>query len=416
MKKQTRKHKANSIFLASLCVSAAAMSQEGGIDLGSIPPEALEGVKSGKISLSDILSGIKFNFMTDYEALISEEYQVRIREEGFSVISESLNEGNLVLMTGCFISTIVLMLFFQDVFFGSSSRDKVDDDDDEEEIEPPRDFTVEQLRDFDGVKNEKIYIAMRGEVYDVSDAKDYYGVGSSYHCFAGRDASRAMAKLSFDEEELSNQNLDDLGIFEKDVLQNWIDKFKYGKQYPVVGNLTFPHVGERKRVFTVSELAKFKGEGPSTEATATGDDGKDGKDGKTVTVTEAETSKPGVQDLLPGRVNREILMCVRGKVFDVSYGGVSMYGKGEAYHIFAGIDASRALAKMSFDEGDVTSRDLSDLTESQVKTLDDWEKKYLEAKKYPVVGVMEGGTEEEMAAASAALYVLPAHVRPKASQ
>ena len=383
------------------------MSQEDGVDLGNIPPEALEGVKSGKISLADILSGVKYNFMTDYEALISDEYQVRIREEGFSVLSESLNDGNLVLMTACFISTIILVLFFQESFFGSSRDDADEDDDEEEEQEPPRDFTIEQLRDFDGVKNEKIFIAMRGEVYDVSNAKDYYGVDSSYHCFAGRDASRAMAKLSFDEEELSNQNLDDLGIFEKDVLQNWIDKFKYGKQYPIVGKLSFPNVGESKRIFTVSELKKFKGEGPpSAEA---GEDDKNSTDDGCLIISDTQ------QELLPGRVNREILICVRGKVFDVSYGGVPMYGKGEAYHIFAGIDASRALAKMSFDEGDVTSRDLSDLTETQVKTLDDWEQKYLEGKKYPVVGVMEG-TEEEVAAAAKALYVLPAHVRPKATQ
>ncbi len=33
----------------------------------------------------------------------------------------------------------------------------------------------------------------------------------------------------------------------------------------------------------------------------------------------------------------------------VSFGGVEMYGKGCAYNLFSGKDASRCLAKMSFD-------------------------------------------------------------------
>jgi membrane-associated progesterone receptor component len=368
---------------------------EAGTYLDQIPPEVLAEVKPGKISLADLFGNLQDSFWADYESLRTEEYQQRMKEDGFSALYQSLNEGNLVLMSLCAVSTILVMIYFQDVFFGSS-RDDVDEEEEEEERTPPRDFTIEQLREFDGVNNEKVYIAMRGEVFDVSDAKDFYGVDGSYHCFAGRDASRAMAKLSFDEEELCNQNLDDLGIFERDVLQNWIDKFKYGKQYPIVGHLSFPDVGESKRVFSVEELAKYKGE-PAVEAsTSTGDD------------EEVKKESPlSPQELPPGRIHKEILMCVRGKVFDVSYGGVEMYGAGGPYHIFAGIDASRALAKMSFDKSDLASRDLSDLTESQVKVLDDWEKKYIESKKYPVVGVMEDADE----AASAALYVIPENMR-----
>lgn len=53
---------------------------------------------------------------------------------------------------------------------------------------------------------------------------------------------------------------------------------------------------------------------------------------------------------------------------------------------FPGIDASRALAKMSFKEEDLSSRDLSELTAEQQKTLVDWEKKFIVSRKYPVVG------------------------------
>lgn len=65
-----------------------------------------------------------------------------------------------------------------------------------------------------------------------------------------------------------------------------------------------------------------------------------------------------------------------------------MYGEGGPYHIFAGRDVSRALAKMSFDPEALESRDLSDLTPQQLQTLQDWEKKFVEVKKYPVVGTL----------------------------
>ncbi|KAH7865006.1 hypothetical protein Vadar_001104 [Vaccinium darrowii] len=45
-------------------------------------------------------------------------------------------------------------------------------------------------------------------------------------------------------------------------------------------------------------------------------------------------------------------MAVKGWIFDV-IAGESFYGPGGDYAMFAGKDASRALAKMSKDEGDV---------------------------------------------------------------
>jgi membrane-associated progesterone receptor component len=48
----------------------------------------------------------------------------------------------------------------------------------------------------------KIYIAIKGKVYDVTKGAQFYGVDGPYHVFAGRDASRALARLSFDEAVL----------------------------------------------------------------------------------------------------------------------------------------------------------------------------------------------------------------------
>ena len=224
----------------------------------------------------------------------------------------------------------------------------------EKERDPPRDFTVEQLREFNGTNKKPIYVGLCREVFDVTAASDFYGEGSSYHCFAGRESTRAMAKLSFEEADLASLKNDDFGAFERSTLEDWYEKFKYYKCYPIMGRVSVPPA---VRDFTKAELAASK------EA------------------LEAGTATPSVD-----RVDAPIYMAIKGNVLDVSYGGKEMYGPGGPYFRFAGIDASRPLAKMSFDPADLASSDLSDLTAEQLKVLDDWEKKFLESKKYPIVG------------------------------
>jgi len=130
-------------------------------------------------------------------------------------------------------------------------------------------------------------------------------------------------------------------------MEEWYEKFKYFKVYPIVGKLSVPPSGLK---ISRDELSKYN----------------------------------GLQAVPDGRIDAPIYVGLKGKIIDVSYGGREMYGEGGGYHLFAGIDASKSLAKMSFEADDISSSDLSDLTPDQQKCLDDWFNRL--TLKYPVVG------------------------------
>ncbi len=275
----------------------------------------------------------------------------------YHVFIERLRQGRaeeiivVVVVMGLGIIISYTLLFSTS---SSSSKKKVEDEE-EEKIEP-RDYTIDQLRDFDGSKDDKpILIVLKGDVYDVSSAKDLYGKneeGSNYNCFAGRDATRAMAKLSFSEEELSKGSvMDDLSAFEREALENWVDKFKYQKGYPIRGRLSKP-LSSQDKEFTRQDLEQYKGKG----------------------------------DVPKGRVHPPIYIGINGKVLDVSYGGYESYKEGGPYHLFAGKDASVPLGRMSFKPEDVENTDISTLSEEHKNIMLDWEKRFITTSKYPIVG------------------------------
>lgn len=73
-----------------------------------------------------------------------------------------------------------------------------------------------------------------------------------------------------------------------------------------------------------------------------------------------------------------ILFAVLGKVFDVSR-SAEFYGPGGPYSVFAGRDASRALATFSVEASQFkdTNDDLSDMTPSQMESIKEWEMQFL---------------------------------------
>jgi membrane-associated progesterone receptor component len=235
----------------------------------------------------------------------------------------------------------------------------------EEEPDPPRNFTMEQLRYFDGTKDEKtdedkpVYLSVNGQVFDVSDGRDFYGPEGPYSNFAGHECGVALAKMSFDTEHLDDlEGVKNLPPSEKQELDGWIEKFTYYRPYPIKGRLVPNAVLKplADRVLSKEDLAKHDGSS---------------------------------DDIPEGYATAPIYLGAGDKVYDVSFGGVTFYGPKGGYNRFAGKDASRALAKMSFDPEDVENTSIDDLEDKQRKILDDWIKTFADKKKYPVVGKLK---------------------------
>lgn len=101
-----------------------------------------------------------------------------------------------------------------------------------------RDYSLDELPEYDGTDASKpILVGVRGNVYDVTRGRDFYGPGGPYAMFAGKDCTRALAKVSFDEE-LFTGDIQDLEAEELEKLDEWIEMFE-GK-YRRLGRLLPP--------------------------------------------------------------------------------------------------------------------------------------------------------------------------------
>ncbi|KAK9694697.1 Dihydrodipicolinate synthase [Basidiobolus ranarum] len=122
----------------------------------------------------------------------------------------------------------------------------------QEEIPPPQHpetsvfkaYTPKELTEIEGIKSPKIFMGVNGKVYDVTPGKKFYGPEGPYGNFAGRDASRGLAKHSFDEDMLTSldepiDTLSDLTVEERESLRGWEEMFS-GK-YLTVGTLVNEH-------------------------------------------------------------------------------------------------------------------------------------------------------------------------------
>jgi len=86
-----------------------------------------------------------------------------------------------------------------------------------------------------------------------------------------------------------------------------------------------------------------------------------------------------------------VLVAINGRIFDVTR-GKRFYGPGGPYSSFAGHDASRALAMFQTDLVKEEHDDLSDLDQSQMESIREWDAQLSE--KYDVVGKLLKPGEE----------------------
>ena len=89
-----------------------------------------------------------------------------------------------------------------------------------------RDYSLAELAAFDGSDPSKpLLIAIRGHIYDVTRGRGFYGPGGPYGMFAGRDCTRALAKMSFEKEDFTG-DVEGLKQDELDQLDEWIETFE----------------------------------------------------------------------------------------------------------------------------------------------------------------------------------------------
>lgn len=104
------------------------------------------------------------------------------------------------------------------------------------QLDPPKDdpITVEELSRANGVLSPKLYVAIKGTVFDVTRNAEAYGVGKGYHVFVGKDASRGLAKSSLKPED-AVADYSDLTDKQKGVLDDWHSFFS--QRYNIVGRV-----------------------------------------------------------------------------------------------------------------------------------------------------------------------------------
>mmetsp|Transcript_21724 Transcript_21724/g.29909 ORF Transcript_21724/g.29909 Transcript_21724/m.29909 type:complete len:268 (+) Transcript_21724:117-920(+) len=98
-------------------------------------------------------------------------------------------------------------------------------------------MTLAELAEMDGkTETTPIYISVKGQIFDLSAARHFYGPGKAYHALVGKEAASAFAKGCFTSQCLSTpmSQLTEQQLLEVD---RWIDLYRNHDKYKFVGML-----------------------------------------------------------------------------------------------------------------------------------------------------------------------------------
>ena len=153
----------------------------------------------------------------------------------------SFDKNAFVAYSKDFSPLVPLVVFFEKVEQFSPFMEFLEDDNWATEKRPTEEepqekiFTKEELAKFDGSGTSPgLYLALLGQVFDVSKAPQFYGPDGGYGFFRAKDASRAYVTGDFDESGLTD---DVSGLSNQDYLglDDWLSF--YHKDYKYVGKL-----------------------------------------------------------------------------------------------------------------------------------------------------------------------------------
>jgi membrane-associated progesterone receptor component len=128
------------------------------------------------------------------------------------------------------IVTIILVILIVGGYFGYKYwREQKEF----EEFNKEFNLTMAELAQYNGIQNKRIFICVKGDIFDVSTSS-FYTPGGSYHIFAGKEATTCLAKGDLEGTYLNTPN-HELDEEEKATVEDWHTRFL--EKYRKVGRL-----------------------------------------------------------------------------------------------------------------------------------------------------------------------------------
>ena len=95
-------------------------------------------------------------------------------------------------------------------------------------------LSLQELATYDGEKKPRTFVAIKGDIFDVSSSP-FYNKGGSYAVFAGKEASVSLAKGDLEGKHLNKLDWNTLEAEELEALEEWHSKFS--QKYRIVGKI-----------------------------------------------------------------------------------------------------------------------------------------------------------------------------------